>query len=126
MQLIKEMMKKEFTLEFSRDRKSMSVYCIPLTGSQTNDKVSGDFFNQAKMFVKGAPEGGKIISYNAIKCWICDVSVNVYLCFINLVMEKKDKIFNKTTTFGWNDTLGFGSRSSQTKIIKICIHGFPA
>jgi len=51
------MMKKEFTLEFSRDRKSMSAYCAPHAGSQINNKVAGDFFNQAKMFVKGAPEG---------------------------------------------------------------------
>jgi len=28
-QVIKQLMKKEFTLEFSRDRKSMSVYCTP-------------------------------------------------------------------------------------------------
>ena len=28
-QVIKQLMKKEFTLEFSRDRKSMSVYCSP-------------------------------------------------------------------------------------------------
>ncbi|ODM90546.1 Calcium-transporting ATPase sarcoplasmic/endoplasmic reticulum type [Orchesella cincta] len=38
--------KKEFTLEFSRDRKSMSSYCTP--------KSSGG--DGAKMFVKGAPE----------------------------------------------------------------------
>ena len=28
-QVIQEMWRKEFTLEFSRDRKSMSVYCVP-------------------------------------------------------------------------------------------------
>lgn len=39
----KNLMKKDFTLEFSRDRKSMSVYCSGADGS--------------KMFVKGAPEG---------------------------------------------------------------------
>ncbi|CAJ0600259.1 unnamed protein product [Cylicocyclus nassatus] len=44
--VIQQKWKKEFTLEFSRDRKSMSSYCIPATGG------SG-----AKMFVKGAPEG---------------------------------------------------------------------
>lgn len=27
--VIQEMWRKEFTLEFSRDRKSMSVYCVP-------------------------------------------------------------------------------------------------
>ncbi|CAL1616471.1 unnamed protein product [Knipowitschia caucasica] len=45
--VIKQLMKKEFTLEFSRDRKSMSVYCTP------NKSRS----SMGKMFVKGAPEG---------------------------------------------------------------------
>uniref|UniRef100_A0AAY5LC24 Calcium-transporting ATPase n=1 Tax=Esox lucius TaxID=8010 RepID=A0AAY5LC24_ESOLU len=44
--VIKQLMSKEFTLEFSRDRKSMSVYCTP-----TSKTGSG-----SKMFVKGAPE----------------------------------------------------------------------
>ncbi|KAI5102938.1 ATPase, Ca++ transporting, cardiac muscle, fast twitch 1 like isoform X1, partial [Silurus meridionalis] len=44
--VVKQLMKKNFTLEFSRDRKSMSVYCTPTRGE------SG-----SKMFVKGAPEG---------------------------------------------------------------------
>ncbi|XP_032429897.1 ATPase sarcoplasmic/endoplasmic reticulum Ca2+ transporting 1, like isoform X1 [Xiphophorus hellerii] len=44
--VIKQLMKKNFTLEFSRDRKSMSVYCTPAKGD-----------GGAKMFVKGAPEG---------------------------------------------------------------------
>lgn len=43
---IQQMWRKEFTLEFSRDRKSMSAYCNP-----TQEGAS------AKMFVKGAPEG---------------------------------------------------------------------
>ncbi|XP_053474718.1 sarcoplasmic/endoplasmic reticulum calcium ATPase 1 [Ictalurus furcatus] len=43
--VIRKLMKKDFTLEFSRDRKSMSVYC-------TSIKTS----SQSKMFVKGAPE----------------------------------------------------------------------
>ncbi|KAI4877401.1 hypothetical protein NFI96_000427 [Prochilodus magdalenae] len=43
--VIKQLMKKEFTLEFSRDRKSMSVFC---TATKTG--------SQSKMFVKGAPE----------------------------------------------------------------------
>lgn len=41
--------KKEFTLEFSRDRKSMSSYCSPLKPSRLG--------NGPKLFVKGAPEG---------------------------------------------------------------------
>ncbi|MED6283896.1 Sarcoplasmic/endoplasmic reticulum calcium ATPase 1 [Characodon lateralis] len=44
--VIKQLMKKNFTLEFSRDRKSMSVYCTAAKGD-----------GGAKMFVKGAPEG---------------------------------------------------------------------
>ncbi|CAB4006911.1 calcium-transporting ATPase sarcoplasmic endoplasmic reticulum type-like, partial [Paramuricea clavata] len=42
---------KEFTFEFSRDRKSMSVYCIPKDGLREMFPSSGP-----KMFVKGAPE----------------------------------------------------------------------
>jgi len=41
--------KKDFTLEFSRDRKSMSTYCTPKKPTRIG--------NAAKMFVKGAPEG---------------------------------------------------------------------
>merc|ERR1719370_1993652 len=41
----KEQMEKKFTLEFSRDRKSMSAFCVP--------KGEGE----ARMYVKGAPEG---------------------------------------------------------------------
>lgn len=41
--------KKEFTLEFSRDRKSMSSYCTPTKPSRLG--------NGPKLFVKGAPEG---------------------------------------------------------------------
>lgn len=41
--------KKEFTLEFSRDRKSMSSYCVPLKPSRLG--------TGPKLFVKGAPEG---------------------------------------------------------------------
>ena len=41
--------KKEFTLEFSRDRKSMSTYCSPKKPTRIG--------NGPKIFVKGAPEG---------------------------------------------------------------------
>ncbi|XP_022182976.1 calcium-transporting ATPase sarcoplasmic/endoplasmic reticulum type isoform X2 [Myzus persicae] len=41
--------KKEFTLEFSRDRKSMSSYCTPIKPTKLG--------NTPKLFVKGAPEG---------------------------------------------------------------------
>ncbi|KAJ8384920.1 hypothetical protein AAFF_G00197280 [Aldrovandia affinis] len=45
--VVMQLMKKEFTLEFSRDRKSMSVYCTPNKAHSST----------GKMFVKGAPEG---------------------------------------------------------------------
>jgi len=41
--------KKEFTLEFSRDRKSMSSFCSPVKPTKLGPGP--------KMFVKGAPEG---------------------------------------------------------------------
>merc|ERR1712168_621955 len=41
--------KKDFTLEFSRDRKSMSSYCSPKKPTRLG--------TGPKMFVKGAPEG---------------------------------------------------------------------
>ncbi len=43
--------KRELTLEFSRDRKSMSVYCLPKSGWD-----GGRFGPGPKLFVKGAPE----------------------------------------------------------------------
>merc|ERR1712168_1603488 len=42
---MRSILEKKFTLEFSRDRKSMSSYCVPREGGEP------------KMFVKGAPEG---------------------------------------------------------------------
>ncbi|GFR95054.1 calcium-transporting ATPase sarcoplasmic/endoplasmic reticulum type [Elysia marginata] len=47
--VIQDMWRKEFTLEFSRDRKSMSVYCVP----NKPTRAPGG----ARMFAKGAPEG---------------------------------------------------------------------
>ena len=48
--IIRQKYRKEFTLEFSRDRKSMSTYVTPV-----NQGASGGQ-QKAKMFVKGAPE----------------------------------------------------------------------
>jgi len=48
-QSIQSQWKKDFTLEFSRDRKSMSSCCLPLKQTKLG---AGP-----KMFVKGAPEG---------------------------------------------------------------------
>lgn len=41
---IQDQWRKEFTLEFSRDRKSMSVYCVPVKPTH--------LWNGPKMFVK--------------------------------------------------------------------------
>ncbi|XP_050410087.1 sarcoplasmic/endoplasmic reticulum calcium ATPase 1 isoform X2 [Patella vulgata] len=48
-QVINEMWKKDVTLEFSRDRKSMSVFATPNKPTR--------IANGARMFCKGAPEG---------------------------------------------------------------------
>ena len=49
--IIRQKYRKEFTLEFSRDRKSMSTYVTPATKGAAGGSSTG-----AKMFVKGAPE----------------------------------------------------------------------
>lgn len=50
-QVIKQLMRKELTLEFSRDRKSMSVFC---STNKLSRSPSG-----AKMFVKVPPSPGE-------------------------------------------------------------------
>ncbi|KAL7064758.1 hypothetical protein AAHC03_05314 [Spirometra sp. Aus1] len=57
---IKSMWNKLFTLEFSRDRKSMSVFLVPKSGSKNAYPVGGVSSASGpgpRMFVKGAPEG---------------------------------------------------------------------
>ncbi|CAF3394143.1 unnamed protein product [Rotaria socialis] len=49
--IIRQKYNKEFTLEFSRDRKSMSTYVSNATKGSTSTDSSSE-----KMFVKGAPE----------------------------------------------------------------------
>ena len=48
--IIRQKYRKDFTLEFSRDRKSMSAYVTPTGQGVTTGE------QKAKMFVKGAPE----------------------------------------------------------------------
>ncbi|CAF3695293.1 unnamed protein product [Adineta steineri] len=48
--IIRQKYRKDFTLEFSRDRKSMSSHITPA------GKTAGSASSGAKMFVKGAPE----------------------------------------------------------------------
>ncbi|ETE63996.1 Sarcoplasmic/endoplasmic reticulum calcium ATPase 1, partial [Ophiophagus hannah] len=49
--VIKKLMKKECTLEFSRDRKSMSVYCTPVASSHNSS--SGKLFVKTKLTFVG-------------------------------------------------------------------------
>ncbi|KAM9788307.1 sarcoplasmic/endoplasmic reticulum calcium ATPase 3 [Neosynchiropus ocellatus] len=49
--VIKQLMKKDFTLEFSRDRKSMSVYCTPVKPHSSS-----------KMFVKARTTLARLLS----------------------------------------------------------------
>nr|BAG71430.1 sarcoplasmic reticulum Ca2+ ATPase Mt-SERCA1a [Molgula tectiformis] len=83
---IKNRMKKEVTLEFSRCRKSMSVYCTPMDGSAEG----------AKMYVKGAPEG------------ILDRSTHVRIGpdTVLLTQSMKEDILKKVREYGTGkDTL---------------------
>lgn len=52
-------MRKDFTLEFSRDRKSMSVYCTP---TRPDSAARG-----SKMFVK---VGFNLMLLHPLHCWI--------------------------------------------------------
>ncbi|NXP40370.1 AT2A3 ATPase, partial [Leiothrix lutea] len=86
--VIKQLMRKECTLEFSRDRKSMSVYCTP-TGPGNNSTGS-------KMFVKGAPES--VIE----RC----THVRVGTAKVPLTAPVRDKILGRIRDWGMGiDTL---------------------
>lgn len=80
--------KKEFTLEFSRDRKSMSTYCVPLKSSRLG--------NGPKLFCKGAPEG--VLE----RCTHARVGVNK----VALTPTLKNRILELTRQYGTGrDTL---------------------
>ncbi|XP_030081196.1 calcium-transporting ATPase sarcoplasmic/endoplasmic reticulum type isoform X2 [Drosophila hydei] len=80
--------KKEFTLEFSRDRKSMSSYCTPLKASRLG--------TGPKLFVKGAPEG--VLD----RCSHARVGTSK----VPLTSALKNKILNLTGQYGTGrDTL---------------------
>ncbi|NWZ94273.1 AT2A3 ATPase, partial [Nesospiza acunhae] len=86
--VIKQLMRKECTLEFSRDRKSMSVYCTP-SGPGSNSAGS-------KMFVKGAPES--VIE----RC----THVRVGTAKVPLTAPVRDKILGRIRDWGMGmDTL---------------------
>ncbi|KAG8517116.1 Sarcoplasmic/endoplasmic reticulum calcium ATPase 3, partial [Galemys pyrenaicus] len=86
--VIKRMMRKEFTLEFSRDRKSMSVYCTP---THSAPGAGG-----SKLFVKGAPES--VIE----RC----SSVRVGSCTVPLNTTSREQILAKIRDWGsGSDTL---------------------
>jgi len=80
--------KKDFTLEFSRDRKSMSAFCLPL--KQTKMGAG------PKMFVKGAPES--LLE----RCSYVRVGSNR----INMTMAIKTEIMKQVRLYGTGrDTL---------------------
>jgi len=80
--------KKEFTLEFSRDRKSMSSYCVPLKPTRLG--------TGPKMFIKGAPEG--VLD----RC----THVRVGTQKVPLTAGVKEKILQVTASYGCGiDTL---------------------
>ncbi|KAJ7308910.1 hypothetical protein JRQ81_008187 [Phrynocephalus forsythii] len=86
--VIKQLMKKECTLEFSRDRKSMSVYCTPV--------ASGHNSSSSKLFVKGAPES--VLER-------CNY-VRVGNTRVPLTLSTKEKILSKIREWGTGiDTL---------------------
>eukprot|EP00800_Vazella_pourtalesii_P011030 TRINITY_DN2666_c0_g1_i6.p1 TRINITY_DN2666_c0_g1~~TRINITY_DN2666_c0_g1_i6.p1 ORF type:complete len:560 (-),score=124.11 TRINITY_DN2666_c0_g1_i6:131-1810(-) len=89
---IENSLSKVYTLEFSRDRKSMSVYCEPKSDALEFYPVKG-----ATMFVKGAPEG--ILD----RC--TRVRVNGTKT-VELRQDMKDKILQRVTEYGTGeDTL---------------------
>jgi len=89
---IKDGYKKEFTMEFSRDRKSMSVYCSKSAGRTTR---SSEHLS-SKMFVKGAPES--ILE----RC----TKVRVGEDTVQLTDQMKDQIIEQVTAYGTGkDTL---------------------
>jgi len=80
--------KKEFTLEFSRDRKSMSSYCTPTKPTRLG--------TGPKIFCKGAPEG--VLD----RC----THVRVGTQKVPLTQGVKDKILSTTAAYGCGrDTL---------------------
>uniref|UniRef100_A0A8D2Q6J7 Calcium-transporting ATPase n=1 Tax=Varanus komodoensis TaxID=61221 RepID=A0A8D2Q6J7_VARKO len=86
--VIKQLMKKECTLEFSRDRKSMSVYCTPVASSHNS--------SSSKLFVKGAPES--VLER-------CNY-VRVGSTRVPLTLSTKEKILSKIRDWGTGiDTL---------------------
>uniref|UniRef100_H2ZLD4 Calcium-transporting ATPase n=1 Tax=Ciona savignyi TaxID=51511 RepID=H2ZLD4_CIOSA len=118
MNVIKSMMKKEFTLEFSRDRKSMSAYCRPTAPSSIGPK----------MFVKGAPEGFSE-NFNMI-FWIGVLDrcthVRVGKQRVPMTAEIKQEIQSLVKEYGTGrDTLRFNLRDyfSQTGITFVGIVG---
>uniref|UniRef100_T1IJU5 Calcium-transporting ATPase n=1 Tax=Strigamia maritima TaxID=126957 RepID=T1IJU5_STRMM len=100
-QNIQSAWRKEFTLEFSRDRKSMSSYCVPTKPSRIG--------NGPKMFCKGAPEG------------ILDRCTHVRVGSSKVAMTPavKNKIMDVTREYGCGrDTLrclGLATIDSPTK-----------
>jgi len=91
---LRENYKKEFTMEFSRDRKSMSAYCTPVTNGRSTRSQAKDL--GPKLFVKGAPEG--ILD----RCTLMRVGEHT----VPLSQEIRDDIMAQVTAYGTGkDTL---------------------
>ena len=73
---VKRMWNKEYTLEFSRDRKSMSSYCIP----KANTKLGND----PKMFVKVRIVNQSMIAVNFTKIKSIRVHPKVYWIVVHM------------------------------------------
>lgn len=73
-------------MEFSRDRKSMSVYCSTSTGRTTR---SSEHLS-SKMFVKGAPES--VLE----RC----TKIRVGEDTVQLTDQMKDQIIEQVTAYG--------------------------
>jgi len=98
---LREKYEKDFTMEFSRDRKSMSVYCAPPNGvASTNGRVTrlraSTGGASAKLFVKGAPEG--VLE----RCTHMRVDGDA----VELTAEMREQIIEEVTKYGTGkDTL---------------------
>jgi Ca2+ transporting ATPase len=93
---LREQYEKVFTMEFSRDRKSMSTYCVPNSTNGRSLRSGCASSCSPKLFVKGAPEG--VLE----RCTHIRVNDDV----VALTPAMREKILAEVTTYGTGrDTL---------------------